>query len=58
MDYQIAESIMGHWFKGKSINDRYGYIDDRELIRAIDGMTFDHGETVIIAPNEKSVRKT
>ena len=22
-DAQIAESIMGHWFKGKSVNDRY-----------------------------------
>jgi hypothetical protein len=47
MDYQIAESIMGHWFKGKSVNDRYGRISDQELIQAIDSMTFDHGESEI-----------
>jgi len=47
IDYQIAESIMGHWFKGKSVNDRYGRISDQELIQAIDKMTFDHGETEI-----------
>jgi integrase len=57
MDYQIAESIMGHWFKGKSVNDRYGHIDDYELIQAIDTTTFDHGETVILAPN-KAEKKT
>ncbi len=58
MDFQIAESIMGHWFKGKSVNDRYGYIDGQELIHAIDRMTFDNGETIILArkkqaPSEK-----
>jgi integrase len=57
MDYQIAESIMGHWFKGKSVNNRYGYIDDQELIRAIDAMTFDHGETVVLAQSGKKVSK-
>lgn len=47
IDPQIAESIMGHWFKGKSVNDRYGYISDEELVAAIERMTFDHGDTVI-----------
>jgi integrase len=47
MDPQIAESIMGHWFKGKSVNDRYGFISDEELLQAIDSMTFDHGKTAI-----------
>ena len=54
MDFQIAESIMGHWFKGKSVNDRYGYIDGQEFIRAIDCMTFDHGETVILARKKQA----
>jgi integrase len=53
MDYQIAESIMGHWFKGKNVNDRYGRISDQELIQAIDRMTFDHGETEIFATLKK-----
>lgn len=48
VDPQIAESILGHWFKGKSVNDRYGYISDEELLQATDKMTFDHGETQIL----------
>ena len=47
MDPQIAESIMGHWFKGKSVNDRYGFVSDTELIAAIDLMSWDHGHTEI-----------
>jgi len=46
---QIAESIMGHWFKGKSVNDRYGYISVEELIRAIDAWEADNGATAIWA---------
>jgi integrase len=48
IDAQIAESILGHWMKVKSVNDRYGRISDEELIQAIDMMTFDHGETEIV----------
>lgn len=46
---------MGHWFKGKSVNDRYGHISNKELLDAIDKMTFDHGETEILvsSPREK-----
>jgi len=47
MDPTIAESIMGHWFKGKSVNNRYGKISDTELLNAVDRMTFDHGETEV-----------
>ena len=48
MDPEIRESIMGHWFKEKSVSERYGRISDQELWGAIDGMTFDHGETEIL----------
>lgn len=48
VDAQIAESIMGHWLKGKSVNDRYGRISDNELLDAVDKMTLDHGETEIL----------
>ncbi len=48
VDPQIAESILGHYFKGKTVNERYGRISNRELIEAVDKMTFDHGETEII----------
>ena len=47
MDPEIRESILGHWFKEKSVMERYGRISDAELIRAIDSMTFEHGETEI-----------
>ena len=53
MDEEIREAIMGHWYKAKGINERYGVISDNELIRAIDLTTFDHGETVIIVRSKK-----
>ena len=45
---EIAESILGHWFRGKPINELYGYISDEELLAAVDKMTFDHGATQIL----------
>lgn len=48
VDPQIAESILGHWFKGKSVNDRYGYISDNELVSAMDLMSFNHGESMVL----------
>lgn len=45
MDPEIRESVLGHWYKAKSVNDRYGRISDEELLAAIDAMTFDHGQT-------------
>jgi hypothetical protein len=38
----------GHWYKGKSVNDRYGSISDEELLVAIGNMTFSRGETEIL----------
>jgi integrase len=48
MDPEIRESILGHWFREKSVSERYGRISDEELQRAIDQMTFDHGQTEIL----------
>ncbi len=53
MDRDIAESILGHWLRGRSVNERYGAISDQELIRAVDAMEFDHGETEIRVPDWK-----
>lgn len=50
MDSEIRESILGHWFKEKSVTERYGRISDQELVNAIDSMTFDHGESEIYVP--------
>jgi integrase len=53
VDASIAEAILGHWFKLKSVNDRYGRVSDQELIQAIDAMTFDHGETEILVASRR-----
>jgi len=64
MDPEIRESILGHWFKERSVSERYGFIDDSELLKAIDAMTFDHGDTKILVARQakekcaQNVRKT
>jgi len=50
---RIAERILGHADKsgyldgGLPVNRRYGEISDKELIRAIEKLTFDHGDSRI-----------
>jgi hypothetical protein len=53
MDPEIRESIMGHWYRGRSVTERYGRISDEELLYAIDAMTFDHGDTEILLSDGK-----
>jgi hypothetical protein len=53
MDPEIRESILGHWFKEKSVSERYGRISNEELVQAIDLMTFDHGQTEILMAGQK-----
>jgi len=48
IDPTIAESILGHASKGRTVNDRYGYVSDDELVRAVDSMNFDLGESKIL----------
>ena len=48
MDPEIREAILGHWFRGRNVNERYGRISDGELIQAIDQVSFDNGETEIV----------
>ncbi len=54
MDPAIAESILGHWFRGRTVNERYGRIGDAELLRAVDARTFDHGSTEILVARGSS----
>jgi integrase len=56
MDPEIRESIMGHWFKEKSITERYGRIGDQELLGAIDQMTFDHGPSEIFLASSSKIK--
>jgi len=53
MDPEIRESIMGHWFRCKTVTERYGRISDEELILAVDSMTFDNGRTEILLSDGK-----
>ncbi len=54
MDPEIREAILGHSTKERSVSERYGRISDHELVKSIDGMTFDHGETEILVAKKKS----
>ena len=44
---------MGYGDKARSVRERYGQISDQELIKAINLMTSDHGETEIWLSNSK-----
>jgi integrase len=48
VDPVIAETILGHWNRERSVNERYGRLSDDELLRAVDSMTFDNGVTEIV----------
>ncbi len=43
----IREAIVGHSLRKKTVEARYITVSDKDLLDAIDGMTFDHGETDI-----------
>jgi integrase len=49
VDPTVAESILGHWSRARSVSERYGRVSDQELLQAVDSMTFNHGETEIVA---------
>ena len=53
MDPEIRESIMGHWFRGKTVAERYGRISDADLVREIDKVSFKNGETEILVSESK-----
>jgi hypothetical protein len=53
IDPEIREDIMGHWWAGKNVNTRYGYISNEELVQAIERFTVDNGDTEIWVPERK-----
>ncbi|MBI5249102.1 MAG: site-specific integrase [Desulfomonile tiedjei] len=53
IDPEIREDIMGHWWAGKNVNTRYGFISNDELVQAIDRFTVDNGDTEIWVPERK-----
>ena len=58
MDQEIRERIMGHYNRAMNVNERYGRISDSDLVRAIDGVTFDHGKSEIILASKKQNRQS
>jgi hypothetical protein len=56
MDYEIREAIVGHR-TGKTMAERYGRISDKDLVRAIDAVTFDHGKTEILVAATTRINK-
>ncbi|HMK36358.1 MAG TPA: site-specific integrase, partial [Desulfomonilaceae bacterium] len=53
VDPVIAETILGHWHRQRSVNERYGRISDVEMLKAVDSMVFDNGMTEIIVDNKR-----
>jgi integrase len=58
MDQEIRERIMGHYNRAMNVNERYGRISDSDLVRAIDGVTFDHGKSEIVLSSKKQNRQS
>ncbi len=57
-DLDLRKSIMGHWWRGKSVDEGYDLFDDEDRVAAIDAMTYDHGETRILTSRRgKSTRR-
>jgi integrase len=60
MHPEIEKSIMGHASRARGVHEGYGVISDQELMRAIDSMTFEHGDTEIfgtVSSKKKSRHK-
>lgn len=48
VDSEIREAILGHSDKKLDVSERYGFIDDYELVNAIDKFSYDNGSTQIL----------
>lgn len=48
IDSEIREAILGHSDRKLDVSERYGFIDDRELVNAIDKFSYDNGSTQIL----------
>jgi integrase len=53
VDEEIRRCLMGHANRAGSVHENYGILGDRELVRAIDKLTFDHGHTDIWTATKK-----
>ena len=49
IDSEIREVILGHAGRKLDVSQRYGFVDDYELVASIDRFTYDNGFTQILA---------
>jgi integrase len=57
IDEEVRMKIMGHATRQGSTHEGYGVVNDAELLKAIDRLTFDHGETdVWVAQKNRTPR--
>ncbi len=49
IDSEVRETVLGHAGRKLNVSERYGFIDDYELVNAIDKFTYDNGLTQILA---------
>ena len=52
LDHEIREMILGHSDRTLDVSERYGFIDDNELVTAIDKFTYDNGLTQILVASK------
>jgi integrase len=53
IDEEIRRYLMGHANRAGSVHENYGILGDKELVRAIDQVTFGHGHTDIWTARKK-----
>jgi integrase len=52
IDHDIREMILGHSDRTLDVSERYGFVDDNELVAAIDKFTYDNGLTEILVASK------
>ncbi|MGO8880633.1 MAG: tyrosine-type recombinase/integrase, partial [Desulfomonilaceae bacterium] len=58
VDSEIREAILGHSDKKLDVSERYGFIDDYELVNAIDKFSYDNGSTkILVAAKNRMLAK-
>jgi integrase len=57
IDSEVRETVLGHAGRKLNVSERYGFIDDYELVNAIDKFTYDNGLTQILAVSKSGKQR-
>jgi integrase len=52
IDSEIREMILGHSDRSLDVSERYGFVDDNELVTSSDKFTYDNGLTQILVASK------